>query len=161
MAQNLGNNSQIQILSLTYCQIGVEGAHGLFEIIIYQNSKILELGLTGNPILNEGAIKIFQGLACAKSLNTIYISDCQWEANEQVMAAIKNCMTTNLLLAKYDIKHNSIEDEGLDQLTEILGTARHVSMVMVSEWLMSESFTKLQDALVANKPAKGKKGKKK
>ena len=26
LAQNLGNNSQIQILSLVYCQIGIEGA---------------------------------------------------------------------------------------------------------------------------------------
>lgn len=68
LAQNLGNNSQIQILSLTYCQIGVEGAQGLFEVIIYQNSKIVELGLSGNPLMNEGAIKIFQGLACAKTL---------------------------------------------------------------------------------------------
>lgn len=52
-------------------------------------------------------------------------------------------MITNDRLAKYDLKHNSIDDAGIEELCEILGLARHVSMVMLSEWLMSEAFTKL------------------
>ena len=112
--------------------------------------------------MNEGAIKCFQGLACSKTMTTIYISDCQWEATEDMMAAIKHCMTTNTTLAKYDLKHNAMEDAGIEELTTILGTCKHVTMIMLSEWLMSEAMTKLQDAILANKPAKGKKkGKKK
>mmetsp|Transcript_7396 Transcript_7396/g.8930 ORF Transcript_7396/g.8930 Transcript_7396/m.8930 type:complete len:228 (+) Transcript_7396:29-712(+) len=68
LAQGLGFNPDVNLLSLTYCEIGPEGAEGIFEIIIYQNSKMIELGLTGNPLANEGIIKIFQGLAAAKSL---------------------------------------------------------------------------------------------
>ena len=68
LAQSLGKNPDVQLLSLTYCQIEADGADGLFEIIIYQNSKILELALTGNPLGNEGIIKVFSGLSCAKSI---------------------------------------------------------------------------------------------
>ena len=161
LAQNLGSNSQIQVLSLTYCQIRVAGAQGLFEIIIYQNSKVLELGLTGNPLMQEGAVKIFQALSCAKSLQTIYISDCQWELNDDIFPVIENCMKTNETLTKYDIKHNEINDEGIVKLTEVLREARHVQMIMLSEWIMSEAMNEFNEAMVANKPAKGKKGKKK
>ena len=35
MAQGLGRNADIEFLSLTFCEIGPEGAEGLFEVIIY------------------------------------------------------------------------------------------------------------------------------
>ena len=79
-----------------------------------------------------------------------------------MMEIIKNCMNTNLTLAKYDLKHNEIGDAQIDQLTEILSTtAKHVQMIMLSQWLQSEAYNRLQEAMAANKPAKGKKGKKK
>ena len=59
LAASLGKNPDVQLLSLTYCDIGPEGAEGLFEVIIYQNSKIVELALSGNPLGNEGIIKVF------------------------------------------------------------------------------------------------------
>jgi len=68
LSQGLGCNADVQLLSLTYCEIGPEGAEGLFEIIIYQNSKMIELSLTGNPLKDEGIITIFHGLAAAKAL---------------------------------------------------------------------------------------------
>ena len=68
LAQALGRNSTVELLSLSYCEIGADGAQGLFEILIYQSSKMLELCLQGNPLVNEGIIQVFQGLAAAKSL---------------------------------------------------------------------------------------------
>lgn len=35
IAQGLSLNNEISLLSLQYCEIGPEGAQGLFEIIIY------------------------------------------------------------------------------------------------------------------------------
>ena len=78
IAQGLSHNPDVELLSLTYCQIGPVGAQGLFQILIYQQSKIAELSLTGNPLLNEGICVIFQGISCAKSLNQVYLNDCQW-----------------------------------------------------------------------------------
>ena len=58
LAHSLGSNPEIELLSLTYCDIGPEGGQALMEIIIYQQSKIQELSLTGNP-LGEGIIPVF------------------------------------------------------------------------------------------------------
>ena len=35
IAQGLGHNPEVNVLSLTYCEIGPEGCDGIFEIIIY------------------------------------------------------------------------------------------------------------------------------
>ena len=79
-----------------------------------------------------------------------------------MLNVIENCMTRNTLLAKYDLKHNEIDDAGIAKLTEVLkGPARHVQLIMLSEWLMSEVMNEFNEAVLANKPAKGKKGKKK
>lgn len=111
LSESLGQNSVVNLLSLTYCEIGIEGCQGLFEVIIYQNSKIIELALTGNPFMNEGIIQIFQGLACAKSITNVYLSDCQWDDSEEVLAAMRMAMTQNTTLGKYDLKHNTVSDE--------------------------------------------------
>jgi len=129
IAQGLGHNPEITLLSLTYCEIGPVGAQGLFEILIYQQSKIVELSLTGNPLLNEGICQIFQGLTCTKSLSQIYLNDCQWDDSEEVLLAMKRAMTSNLVLGKYDLKHNSISEEGVEEICKILEEAPHVQNI--------------------------------
>ena len=76
-----------------------------------------------------------------------------------MLATIENCMKSNLVLAKYDIKHNTIEDAGIVKLTEMLKVYRHVQMIALSEWIRSEVIEAFNEAMTANKPAKGKKGK--
>ena len=59
LAQALSRNATVELLSLAYCDIGPDGAQGLFEILIFQGSKMLELNLQGNPLVNEGIIPVF------------------------------------------------------------------------------------------------------
>lgn len=70
-------------------------------------------------------------------------------------------MTNNKKLVKYDLKHNNITDDGVDKICEFLEQSPHVFELEVSEWINEETMQKLQDRLTANKPKKGKKGKKK
>ena len=102
-----------------------------------------ELALSGNPLLNEGIIKVFRGLAIAKSLEMVYLNDCQWSDDTDVMAAMKMAMTKNTVLGKYDLKHNSISEEGIDELCEIIKEAKHVNMIGMSEFISGEAMTKL------------------
>ena len=81
--------------------------------------------------------------------------------SEEVLAAMKIAMVTNQKITKYDLKHNAITDDGIEGLVEVLVEARHVQQLSVSEGITSDAFQQLVDALAANKPAKGKKGKKK
>ena len=161
IATGLSMNPEIELLSLTYCEIGPEGADGIFDVIIYQQSKLVELALSGNPLGNDGIIKVFQGLMAAKTLSQVYLNDCQWDDSEEVLAAMKLAMTRNKTLGKYDLKHNSVSEEGVDEICDILTEAKHVTSLQLSEWITGEAMTKLIETLAANKPAKGKKGKKK
>ena len=75
---------------------------------------------------------------------------------------LRLAMTSNTTLTKYDLKHNSMEEEGVEELCKIVGEAKHVQAISLSEWISGDSMTALTEALAANKPAKGKKkGKKK
>ena len=79
-----------------------------------------------------------------------------------MLDALKFAMTTNTTLGKYDLKHNSMEEEGVEFLCGIIGEAKHVNQIALSEWISGEAADQLATALAANKPAKGgKKGKKK
>ena len=78
-----------------------------------------------------------------------------------MLDSLKLAMTQNTTLGRYDIKHNTISEEGIDRIVEILGEAKHVNMVTMSEFISEDAMNRLTDALAANKPAKGKKGKKK
>ena len=56
---------------------------------------------------------MFKGLAAAKSLNKAMIADCHWDDSEEVMAAMKLSMNLNKVLGRYDLKFNSISEEGI------------------------------------------------
>ena len=91
----------------------------------------------------------------------VYLNDCQWEDTDEVMAAMKQAMCNNTNLGRYDLKHNAMSEEGIQTLISIIEEATHVNQITVSEFISGESMNDLMEALAKNKPAKGKKGKKK
>ena len=80
LAENLCKNKSLLILSLAYCGItGAEGGRILMEIMIYQQSGLQLINLSGNQFDNEGIVEVFKGLAANKSLNNVMLCDCHWE----------------------------------------------------------------------------------
>ena len=106
---------------------------------------------------------IFKGMGAAKTITTLYVSDIQFDDSEPVMEALKFAMTKNKICTNYDLRHNTLTDEGIDVLAGILKESPHVTKVGVSEWITAEALAILNEALGKNKPGKkkGKKGKKK
>jgi len=96
-----------------------------------------------------------------------------------MLESIKQCMTRNKNLAKYDFRNNDLKDTAVIFFTEMLGPEEdgkisHVVEIEISERstgkkLTSEegetpevytSYLKLfKDQIATNKPKKGKKGK--
>jgi Ran GTPase-activating protein (RanGAP) involved in mRNA processing and transport len=78
LADGLSVNKTIVTLSLTYCNIDQNAARALLEVLIFSQSKIEELNLSGNHLRNEGVIVVLRGLSIAKSLKKIYLADNQF-----------------------------------------------------------------------------------
>ena len=74
---------------------------------------------------------------------------------------MKFAMTSNTVLAKYNMTHNTVSEEGVEEICAILAEAKHVQSLVLSEFISEESNNMLMEALASNKPQKGKKGKKK
>ena len=68
-------NKTIVHLSLTYCNIDESGARNLFEILIYTQSVLEEMILSGNHLRNAGTIEVLKGTSVAKNLKKIYLAD--------------------------------------------------------------------------------------
>ena len=104
-------------------------------------------------------------MGAAKTITTLYVSDNQFDDSEDVMEALKFAMNKNKICTNYDLRHNTLTDEGIDVLAAILKESPHVTKVGVSEWISAEALNVLNEALGKNKPGgkkkKGKKGKKK
>ena len=64
--------------------------------------------------MNDGAILVFRGMGAAKTINTLYISDAQFDDSEPVMEALKFAMTKNKICSNYDIRHNTLTAGGVD-----------------------------------------------
>ena len=75
LSEGLAINPHLRILSLTYCGIDHRAAQALFEILIYTRSALEDLFLNGNLLRNEGVCKVLTGVAIAKSLKKIHLSD--------------------------------------------------------------------------------------
>lgn len=89
LCEGLAISKSIVTLSLTYCDIDQSGARALFELLIYSQSNLEELNLSGNHLRNEGIITIFRGLSINKKLKKIYLADNQFNEDEKVLQAIE------------------------------------------------------------------------
>lgn len=77
------------------------------------------------------------------------------------MTAIKFAMDRNKVLKSYELKHNGLGEDAINEFVTTLEECNHVSYIGLSEWIQSETYELLLAALAKNKPGKGKKGKKK
>jgi Ran GTPase-activating protein (RanGAP) involved in mRNA processing and transport len=75
LSKSLAINPTLRNLSLTYCGINKNAAQAIFEILIYTNSKLEEINLSGNELGNEGVPKVLLGASIAKSLKKILLAD--------------------------------------------------------------------------------------
>ena len=146
-------------LSLTYCNIDESGARALFEILIFTQSKLQELNLSGNHLRNEGTIMVLKGTSIAKELKKIYLADNQFMEEDDVLEAIDMCMKKNQNLGRYDFRYNFISDYGVQAICETLDQANHVFEIEIPERISKETLEMFRDKIAANKPKKGKKGK--
>ena len=112
LAAGIKENVNLTTLSLTYCELDHTGARSLMEILIFSKSKMEELILTGNNLRNEGAKMVLNGVSIAKELKKIYLGDNQFNEEQDMLDCIKNCMTRNTNLAKYDFRNNDLNDTG-------------------------------------------------
>lgn len=122
-----------------------------------------------------------KGVSVAKELKKIYLADNQFNGDPEVLNAIKDCMTRNKSLARYDFRNNELLDEAIIFFTDMLGPEEegkisHVTEIEISERVSKDGGKKLvdegppekwetyikifKDTLANNKPKKGKKGKK-
>jgi Ran GTPase-activating protein (RanGAP) involved in mRNA processing and transport len=119
-----------------------------------------ELNLSGNKLGNEGVVQVLKGLAVAKSIKKVYLSDNGWSSDSiDVMEALLDCMVKNKVLVRYDLQYNVMTDEGVLKIVEFLGQAPHVCEISIAEFVSEETLLAFRDAIAANKPKKGKKGK--
>jgi len=75
LGEGIAINKTIEHLSLTYCNIDSSGWRTIFEILIFSQSKLKELVLTGNFLRNEGVIGVLRGASIAKTLQKLYLAD--------------------------------------------------------------------------------------
>jgi Ran GTPase-activating protein (RanGAP) involved in mRNA processing and transport len=75
LAEGVAVNKNLTSLSLAYCNINSEGARPIFEILIYTQSNLEEINLTGNVLKNEGAIVVLRAIQVNKKLQKFFIAD--------------------------------------------------------------------------------------
>ena len=56
--------------------------------------------------------QVLNGVSIAKELKKIYLGDNQFNDEQDVLDCIKNCMTKNKNLPKYDLRNNEMGDKG-------------------------------------------------
>jgi len=105
---------------------------------MYQASKLEQINISGNRLENAGIIKVFSGISIAKSLHKVFMADNGFDDEDDVLEAMRNCFLRNKTLGRYDIRYNNFSEDGIKEITELLGEAPHVFDVEVSERMDEE-----------------------
>jgi len=117
--------------------------------------------LNGNHLRNEGVIGLLKSVAIAPSLEIIGLADNQFDDEDDVLEAIKQCWQKTQKTKTWDLRYNGITDKGLEHFTQILPECPIVSKVDVSEKVDKDLLETFKSTLALNNPKKKRKGGKK
>lgn len=123
LAEGLASNDTIEKLSLNYCGITAEGSKFLQQILSNINTKLYKLKLQGNLLKNEGTYELFRAVENNTTLEKLKVGDNQFNvdpSDPSLIDKIVDSMTHNTTLGYYDLKFNTMSDQGNSFHTTIL-----------------------------------------
>jgi NLR family CARD domain-containing protein 3 len=108
LAEQLKNNTQLELLDLSGCELGVQGA-SFIATILEENKSITELNLFGNFVETEGGILISKALQKNSTLKSLDLGLNRLRARGS--GFIAELFTVNTTLESIGLKHNHIPDK--------------------------------------------------
>ena len=170
LSEALAMNGTVTELSLTYCNLEAEAANGLFEALIFVNTSIRELDLTGNYLRNQGAVTIFKAFLINRTCKKLVLADNQFGEDPMVLEAMKDMLHANDNITDLDLNYNGFYFDGVTYLrnalteSELDGVRKNNTLqtLILPDKFPKELYVEIISILSTNKKKKkkGKKGKK-
>ena len=114
--KGLRTNSCLKKLSLAYCKIGEEAAHGLQQLLAFPSSSIHTLNLKGNRLKGAGMVALATALKKNSILKELDFSDNSTGPNLSALGELCEMLKVNKGLTSLRIDQNGIEDKGAEVL---------------------------------------------
>ncbi|EAA19096.1 hypothetical protein [Plasmodium yoelii yoelii] len=162
MSLSLCNYNSLKSLSLQYCNLNNDAIKYIIDIVIYVNSSITTLNLSGNKFTEEGICSLFESFLLNNVLSNIDVSYNMFNLSspfiemlskiiinktvekKKIMIFLGKCsllaiydyvyMHNNVELRKYNIKHINIS-----------------SISLIGNFLDNDNLSKINDAMTFNK----------
>ena len=166
LAKGLSMNSELKTLTMSYCNFDEKAAKPLLQILIFQDSGILDLDLQGNRLGNQGCCFVLHSLKINQSLNRLNIADNGVVTDDNLNDKIIDVLSVNSSLYILDLRLNVLFDDTIEDLLERMknsSTGRInqtlYEVLLPEDKISQEKAEELEKFLLPNK--KNKKGKKK
>lgn len=123
------------------------------------------MNLQGNNVGPRGVAALAEALKKSEAIMSLNLADNNFGHDAACVTALREGILANNSLSSVNLHLNNIVPEASALLTEVLKTKRNIVDFKIYERMAADIYKELLDAAGANadanKPKKGKKGKKK
>ena len=166
LAKGLSMNSVLKTLTMSYCNFDHLAARSIMQILIFQESVLLDIDLQGNRLGNEGGLKVLHSLRINQSLSRLNLADTGIDGDEHLVDKIIEMLTANTCLCVLDLRLNNIFDDCAKDILDRMKNAANgrvnntvYEIIFPEDKVEEDTVEEFHKFLFPNK--KSKKGKKK
>lgn len=166
LMNNLKINETIVYLSLADCDLDAESILYFKEFFQNDKNKLVSLILDGNAIETRGACDLLKILNPTNKLEEISLCFCKIISNEEFILCVTSAMQELNMLEIYNLEYNTLNDEFLLAVTEVLKKQKlvkdlHVYQFKTGVFNFSDTvFQPFYKLMLGRKKPKKKKAKK-
>ncbi|SBT76206.1 conserved Plasmodium protein, unknown function [Plasmodium ovale] len=160
LSLSLCNYNSLKTLSLQYCNLNNDSIKHIIDIIIYLNSSLSTLNLSGNKFSEEGMCALFESFLLNNSLSTIDVSYNMFNLADAFVEIFCKIVVRETNISSISLIGNFLEKNNLSKINEAMNFNKSISILKLPHEVDKDILKEITLKLVKKKRKKKKKQRK-
>ncbi|CAG9481876.1 unnamed protein product [Plasmodium vivax] len=161
LSLSLCNYNSLKTLSFQYCNMGNDCIKYIIDIVIYLNSSLTTLNLSGNKFDAQGMHALFESFLLNNSLSTIDVSYNMFNLDDSFVETFCKIVVSKTNISSISLIGNFVENDNLAKINDAMTFNKSISILKLPHEVDREILKQINLKLVKRKRRKKKVGKKK
>ncbi|CRG97390.1 conserved Plasmodium protein, unknown function [Plasmodium gallinaceum] len=139
---SLCNYNNLKNLSFQYCNLKNDSIKYIIDIIIYLNSSLRTLNLSGNNFTSEGMSKLFESFLLNHSLTNVDVSYNMFNLDNLFTEIFCKLIISETSISNITLIGNFIEENNLSKINEAMNYNKSISILKLPQELICKKKEK-------------------
>ncbi|CAD2099467.1 conserved Plasmodium protein, unknown function [Plasmodium vinckei] len=156
LSLSLCNYNSLKSLSLQYCNLNNDAIKYIIDIVIYVNSSITTLNLSGNKFTEEGICSLFESFLLNRVLSNIDVSYNMFNLSSSFIEMLSKIIINKTNISSISLIGNFLDNDNLAKINDAMNFNKSLSVLKLPNGVNKAILKEITLKLVKRKRIKKK-----